>query len=138
MKSILLFSVAILLVNSFSSCKKSIDQRKEDYVLSVMTNGRWFLESYVENGVDNTVDFLGYEFQFYEAEKLEAISNAGTETGLWVGDINNLTLTVNFASTGELLKRLNHVWQFVDSHVGLVFAETTTPAGKISIRLRRK
>lgn len=139
MKSVLFLSAGILIMTSLSSCKKSIEKQKEDYLLGVMTNGRWFLESYVENGIDNTADFKDYEFQFYEAEKLEAISSTGAvETGTWKGDVNNLTLTVNFASSSELLKRLNHVWQWVDSHVGLVFAETTTSLGKITIRLRRK
>lgn len=139
MKSVLLFSAGLLLISSFSSCKKTIDQQKEDYLLSVMTNGRWYLESYVENGTDNWVDFLGYEFQFYENEKIEAYSlMSAPQTGTWKGDIDKLTITVNFGSTNEVLKRLNYVWQYLDNRIGLVIAETTTPSGKISIRLRKK
>ncbi|MEJ7769462.1 MAG: hypothetical protein WKF89_16710, partial [Chitinophagaceae bacterium] len=70
-------------------------------------------------------------------ERVEAISSMGTENGRWIGNVNNLTLTINF-STSPQLKRLNYVWQFLDSHIGLVFAETITSTGKITIRLRRK
>ncbi len=129
----------VLPVMLFFSCKKSTNEKKEDYILGVMTNGRWFLEYYAENGADMTEEFNGYEFQFHESGKLDGIKNNITKSGNWSGDINTLILTVHFSSPGEILQKLNHQWQWLKANIGLVFAETQTASGtKISIRLRRK
>lgn len=123
---------------SIISCKKTIDQQKENYVLGVLTEGRWFLENYTENDVDNTSDFQAYEFQFYENGKFDAISSSSVVSGTWLGDVDNLSFTVNFNTSDNTLLRINHVWKWLKSNVGLVFAETATPTQKISIRLRKK
>lgn len=139
MNKTILYLIVALPVMTLFSCKKSSDERKEEYILGVMTNGRWFLEYYAENGVDMTQDFNGYEFQFYESGKLEGTKNNTTQTGKWSGDINTLILTVNFSSPDNVLQKLNHQWQWLKANIGLVFAETQTALGtKISIRLRRK
>ena len=138
MKAILLFSVTMLLGTVFSSCKKAVDKQKENYVLGVLTDGHWFLESYIENDIDVTYLFIDYEFQFYESGKLDAITASSTVSGTWKGDVTNLTVTIDFPPSNSQLLRLNHVWQWVKSNVGLVFAEYVTPSQKISIRLRKK
>ncbi|MEJ7767878.1 MAG: hypothetical protein WKF89_08700, partial [Chitinophagaceae bacterium] len=63
MKRLLLCIAGIMLLSAFSSCKKKIDKRKEDYVLAIMVNGSWFLENYTENGIDNTADFKDHVFK---------------------------------------------------------------------------
>jgi len=139
MNKTILYLIMALPVMTLFSCKKSLDERKEEYILGVMTNGRWFLEYYAENGVDMTADFNGYEFQFHESGKLDGTRNNLTQTGNWSGDINTLILTVNFSSPDAVLQKLNHRWQWLKANIGLVFAETQTALGtKISIRLRRK
>jgi hypothetical protein len=135
---LLLLLAGILVIMPMNACKKSVQNLKEDYVLGVMTQGRWYLENYTEYGVDKTSDFQAYEFQFYKDYRLDAISSSGVTTGTWAGDVNSITLTVNLGSTSDVLKRLNHVWKFIRSNIGLAFAETTTPNGLISIRLKRK
>lgn len=135
----ILYLVVALPVMTLFSCKKSVDQRAEEYILGVMTNGRWFIEYYMEGGVEMTETFKDYEFQFYESGKLDATKNNITQTGKWSGDINTLILTVNFSSQDEVLQKINHRWQWLKANIGLVFAETQTASGtKISIRLRRK
>ncbi|MEO5997229.1 MAG: hypothetical protein ABIN89_10830 [Chitinophagaceae bacterium] len=138
MKTSLLITVGVFLSMSIQSCKKTIDKQKENYVLDVLTNGRWFLENYTENYFDYTYDFMEYEFQFYENGKLDAITATSTISGTWVGDVDNLTVTVNFPVTGTQLSRLNHVWQWLGANVGLVFAEIVTPTQKITIRFKKK
>jgi len=137
-KILLLCLTGLMLIMPIGACKKSVQNLKEDYVVSVMTQGRWFLENYTEYGVDKTSDFQAYEFQFYKDSKLDAFSTSAVSTGTWTGDVNAVTLTVNFSSSAGVLNRLNYVWRFIKSNVGLAFAETTTPNGLISIRLRRK
>lgn len=139
MKKFFLCIIIVLPVITLLSCKKSIDNQKENYVLGVMTKGVWFLENYVEDGVDVTDQFKDYVFQFHESGKLDATKNTVVQSGYWSGDINNLTLTVNFPLSVQVLPKLNYVWKWLDAHIGLVFAETVTASGKkITIRLRRK
>ena len=136
MKPLLLFVFAGLLATS--SCKKFIDQQKEDYVLGIMTDGRWYLQNYTEYGVDKTSDFASYEFQFYKDNKIDAISNTVTTSGTWTADINNISMTINFPASSNDMKRLSYVWKITDSYTNLVYAETTTAQGTISIRLMKK
>lgn len=130
----LLFVVAL----SFSSCKKAIDDQKEKYVLSVMTNGRWFLDYYAVNGVDSTSDFQPYEFQFHEDSRIDAITNTSSQGGIWNGNPATLTMTINFQTQDPNLIRISYPWIFTKSNIGLVFAETTTASAKIVIRLKKK
>jgi hypothetical protein len=138
MKTSLLIIASVFLGATLFSCKKTIDKQKEDYVMNVLTNGRWYLENYTENYLDYTFDFMEFEFQFYENGKLDAITTSSTIPGTWIGDVNNLTVPVNFPGTTTQLVRLNHVWQFLGANVGLVFAETVTSTQKISIRFKKK
>jgi hypothetical protein len=140
MKAILLISFSIFLSSPFFSCKKTVDKQKENYVLSVLTEGRWFLESYVENNIDFTYEFYNYEFQFYDNGRLDAIllATSSTTSGTWAGNVDNLTITVTFPFTNSQLYRLSKVWQWLGSNVGLVFAESVTATEKVSIRLRKK
>ena len=120
------------------SCKKVIEDKKKEYVLGIMTTGRWYLQSVTENGVDLTADFMEYEFQFYENKKIDAISVLRTTTGNWIEDISNLTMTVKFPQTMDALDRLNQAWKLLDSSPTAVLAEATTPNGKTRIIFRKK
>jgi hypothetical protein len=122
----------------FSSCKKTIQDQKEKYVLSVLTSGTWFLQNYTENGNDNTFDFITYEFQFFEDSKLNAITVDSVKNGTWAGNQSTLTMTISFPAGDATLSRLNHPWLFKKSNIGLVFAETTTASGTKTIMLRKK
>lgn len=132
------FSLFLLLGISLGSCKKTINDQKEKYVLSAMTTGRWFLDYYAVNGVDSTADFQAYVFQFYDDSRIDAITTATTQGGTWSGDPSTLTMTIRFQSQDRNLTRISYPWLFTDSHIGLVFAETTTAFGKIVIRLKKK
>lgn len=130
--------LAVLLLITLSSCKKTIDQQKEDYVLSVLTDGTWFLQNYTENDADNTYDFIQYDFKFYKDGKMDAISTNATVSGAWKGEPSKLTFTVTFPASEPTLSRLNHDWQWVKSNIGLIFAEIVTPTYKKTIRLKKR
>ncbi|MBE7173471.1 MAG: hypothetical protein INR73_23055 [Williamsia sp.] len=120
------------------SCKKFIDKQKENYLLGIMTDGRWYLQTYAEGGIDYSYLFASYEFQFYKDEKVDAISGSSVTNGTWKGDVSNLTMTSNFPSAQEPVKRLNQTWKVTDYYVDAVFAEVTTSNGLASILLRKK
>jgi hypothetical protein len=138
MKIILRILIILCLLAPSLSCKKSIDKVKEDYVLAVLTNGRWFLDNYTENDIDITYTFSEYEFKFYDNGKVDAITTSATISGTWTGDAANLTFTVNFPNPDAKLLSMNHVWQWIKSNIGVVFAENVTPTKKLSIRLKKK
>lgn len=138
MKTTFRFFVSICLICALFSCKKTVDNLKADYVLGVLTNGRWFLDNYTLNDVDITSNFSEYEFQFYDGGKMEAITASTVFTGTWSGNSSNLTFTVNLPSTDAKLVYMNYVWQWLKSNIGVVFAENVTPTQKISIRLKKK
>lgn len=120
------------------SCKKFIDKQKENYLLNIITNGRWYLDSYIEDGVDQTALFTGYEFQFYKDEKVDAINGASVTSGTWKADISNLTFTGAFPTGMEPLQRLNHVWKITDPYEDAVYAQVRTSTGITTILLRKK
>lgn len=120
------------------SCKKFVDKQKENYLLGIMTDGRWYLQSYAEGGIDYSYLFSTYEFQFYKNEKVEAIDGTAVTGGTWKGDISTLTMTSNFPSAQDPVKRLNQTWKVTDYYIDAVFAEVNTSAGIVSILLRKK
>ncbi len=140
MKTIIRALIGVFLVVAVFSCKKSIDKLKEDYVLGVLTGGRWFLDNYTLNDADITYNFSEYEFQFYDNGKMDAINTTTSVVvpGTWSGDASNLTFTVNIPTSDPKLIRLNYVWQWLKSNIGVIFAENVTPTQKISIRLKKK
>ncbi len=138
MKTILRSFICVCLIILCFSCKKGVDKLKENYVLGVLTDGRWFLDNYTLNDVDVTSNFSEYEFKFYENGKMDAITNSSVVSGTWSGDVTNLTFTVTLPASDPKLVRLNYVWQWLKSNIGVVFAENVTPAQKISIRLKKK
>jgi hypothetical protein len=134
----LLFAVFVV-VAGLASCKKTVEQKQEDLLYQVITNGRWYVEQYKENTTDVTGDFFGYEFQFYNNNTVEGIKSSVSKRGTWSGDSNTKTITAAFpASAGDTLKRLTYTWKIVDSYLDFVKAETTTATGKNTLNLRKK
>lgn len=138
MKKIALFIFLGSCLLTLPSCKKFIDKQKQNYLLDIMTSGRWYIDKYAENGVDNTYLFSGYEFQFYKDEKVDALYSSTVTGGIWKGDLSTLTFTSRFSTTNDPLKRLDQVWKVTDSYTDAVFGEVATSSGIVSILLRKK
>jgi hypothetical protein len=136
-KLFLLFSVLLLVAGS--SCKKAIEQKQEDLLYQIITNGRWYVEQYTDNTKDVTADFFGFEFQFYSNNTVDGIKSNITKSGTWSGDFNAKTIVSAFpAAAGDTLKRLTYTWKITDSYIDFVKAETTTSTGKNTLHLRKK
>ena len=139
MKTIRLACMSLgLLILLTCSCKKTLDKEKENYLLGVLTEGTWFLQNYSENELDYTYFFSAFTFKFYDNGTVDARTTTETVSGTWVGDINNLTFTVNFPASNIQLAKLNHVWQWTRSNIGLIFAEHVTSSQKKTIRLQKQ
>lgn len=137
MKKTLFLAIVALVVSTFG-CKKAVEDVKRNYVLDIMTNGRWYVEQFKEGTTDVTGDFTGYEFQFYENGKVDGIKNAVPEQGSWAADVSALTITSNFPASITALQKLNAVWKLTDSYTDLVVAQTTAGAETHYLKLRKK
>jgi hypothetical protein len=134
-----LICVVVTVLVAASSCKKAIEQKQEDLIYQIITNGRWYVELYKEDAADVTADFFGYEFQFYNNNTVDGIRNNVAKSGTWSGDANTKTIVSAFPpAAGDTLKRLTFTWKITDSALDFVKAETTTATGKNTLQLRKK
>jgi hypothetical protein len=138
MKKVFIFLGILMLSSAVFSCKKKVEKKAEDYIIEIMTNGRWYMHNYKEQGIDHTYEFDGYEFQFYADGKVEGILNNMAKTGTWKGDITNYTITAEFPSAGEPLSKLNNTWKITDSYINAVFAQANFGASLNQIQLVKK
>ena len=138
MKRILFIVTALVLLHTVPACKKSKEEKAEDYILKIMTEGRWYMYKYTEQGNDQTYQFAGYEFQFYDNGSVDAINGTETRTGTWKGDISTYSITANFSSAASPLEKLNNTWKITDSYINAVFAEASFGSSLNKIQLVKK
>ena len=137
MQKQLLIYLFVFLPFSFS-CKKAIEEKKKDIVVEAMTDGRWFVKEYKAAGIYVTSEFNGYEFQFYENGKVEAILSTNITNGTWTGDVNALTITSNFGGAPQPVSRLNGVWKLIDNSWTYVKAYYVNGADTNFLDLQKK
>jgi hypothetical protein len=130
--------LTLLILTSSLSCKKLIEKKQKAAIIEAMTTGVWLVEQYFENSVNITSDFLNYEFQFYENGTVKGMLGTEVANGTWVADVDKYTITSEFPAAGDPLVKLNFTWLIKDSYWDYVKAETTTPAGKNVLHLRKK
>jgi hypothetical protein len=105
-----------------SSCKKFIEKKAENAVLSIMTNGYWYVSGYKQNDSNITASFSGYLFKF-DANNTVTGTKAGTSvTGHWEVNIANRTITSNFPGATPPVSLLNATWTIKDSYTDSVSA----------------
>lgn len=107
-----IFFLISALLTTGASCKKIQEDIGKQFIIKAMTGGRWVVEKYTENEVDDLTNvFTGYEFQFMEDGKVNSYYNTETITGAWEGNTDNLTITSNFPGAADPLKKLNDIWK---------------------------
>jgi membrane protease subunit (stomatin/prohibitin family) len=135
MKNLIYFSFLLI---SLGSCKKAIDNAKEDAVIDIMVDGQWYITKYLKANIDVTNDFTGYKFQFFENRTVDAIkNNAVQKTGTWQGNATALTIYSNFANADYPLSLVNGTFQITDSSPSFVEANTTVNGEYRWLRLEK-
>jgi hypothetical protein len=125
-KKALYVIIALLSISiGVGSCKKTVEKKQEDYIMSLITDGRWYVYEFKQEQTDLSSDFHGYEFQFYKNGTVDCITNNNKQTGTWTPDITNYTIAANFPSASYPLLRLNNVWKITDSYTNAVMVEST-------------
>lgn len=93
------------------SCKKTVEQKKEDLVILAMTDGKWAVTIFTLNGTTITPDFANYRFKYYSNKTVDAI-NSGTveKTGTWDGNSATMTTSASFTGAAYPLNLINGNW----------------------------
>jgi hypothetical protein len=135
MKRPYILSLLILVVSSFS-CKKFIQQQEEAAVMSIITNGNWYVYQYLQNSGDSTANFSGYLFKFDANGVVTGTRSGVSYKGSWAADVNARTITSAFPSAPSPLPLLNGVWKIRDSGTDFVLANYTDTVNHLSDTLR--
>lgn len=137
MKIFIRLSFLFLFIH-FVSCKKAIEKKQQDLLIDAMTNGQWIVQQYIEVTNDITVEFDGYSFQFEENGGVSGMNGSLVMDGTWQGDIDNQSISSQFPTATDPVKKLNGIWKLTDSDWNYVKAEMYTPNGKNILQLRKK
>jgi hypothetical protein len=133
----LIFTGCLALIFTMS-CKKAIEKKAQDMVMDAMTNGEWIVEQYIEGSNNISDQFLNYYFKFNSNGTVTGTINSNATHGTWSGNATDYTITSDFPSAGDPLKKLNGVWKIKDSYWDFVKAEMTTSSGTNKLMLRKK
>ena len=120
------------------SCKKAIEKKAENMIMDAITNGEWIVEQYIEGGNNISSQFLNYSFKFNSNGTVTGTINSTSANGTWAANATDYTITAEFPSAGDPLKKLNGLWKIKDSYWHYVKAEMTTPSGTNVLTLRKK
>jgi hypothetical protein len=104
--------VAFVILALFSvSCKKAVDNIKEDLMDNLITSNTWIIVRYLDGGSNITSTFATYEFKFYKSGKVDAVKDGITQaSGTWVGSEANQSITSEFPSASDPFNKLTGVW----------------------------
>lgn len=133
-----IFLPLVFLVISSVSCKKAVEKKVRDMLVDAVTNGFWIVEQYVEGQVDITTTFAGYDFKFNENGTVIGIYNGTNTNGTWSGNATDYTITAEFPTASDPLKKLNGIWKLLDSDWDYVKAEMIVGIEKNTLKLRKK
>ena len=136
-KLIPIFGLSLLLLTT-SSCKKAIENKKEDLVMSAITDGVWIVEQYIEGTTDISTDFVNYDFKFNNDGTVTGSKTPDVISGTWSGNVTNYSITSNFPSASDPIQKMNGIWKITDSYWDYVVAEMSTASGTNILHLRKK
>jgi hypothetical protein len=72
-------------------------RKKENAIITAMTDGQWVITNFVNNGFTITPILAAYKFQYHSNYTVDAIKNGVVEnTGTWNGDPTTMMITANF------------------------------------------
>jgi hypothetical protein len=129
--------VAILL--GIVSCKKVKENIEQQFIVKIMTDGRWIVGEFIENdSINVTSMFDGYEFQFTQDGKVYSYYDTNQKQGVWEGNTANLTITSNFPGANNPLKKLNDVWKLSNNTTKSVEATPFNSSRVAFLKLAKK
>jgi hypothetical protein len=100
------------LIFAASGCKKVVTQAAENFMINLITNNIWLVESFSVAGSDITADFTPFEFKFNKNSTVfgQRPSLPDVE-GTWSANPDAQTITSNFPTAPHPCNKLNGIWQ---------------------------
>jgi len=125
MKNAIILTASLVFLSTIPfSCKKTIQQQEENYIVSLVTNGTWRITGYYDHQTINLTDsFAGYAFQFNANNTLYGTRFGQQTNGTYSVDIPTKSITTNFPSASYPITLLNHTWIITDSYTDSVAAK---------------
>ena len=105
------------------SCKKFVQQQEQNYIVDLVTNGKWQITAYLDHNKNITDSFAGYLFQFNKNNTLYGVKFGQQTNGTWTVDISKKSITSYFPSATYPLTLLNYTWIITDSYTDSVAAK---------------
>lgn len=130
--------IFMCLLPFLSGCGKSVEDQQKDFIVGIMTNGRWTVQVFAEQNIDVSAEFAGYEFQFLESGTVQGIKGTAVTEGSWSASAANYTITSNFPTGDATLKRLNDVWKITNSSLRTVEARPVDNLRNAYLKLVKK
>lgn len=135
MKKLIWLFLAVCLAGA---CKKVIEDKKKDLILDAMTNGQWYVYSFLDGDSDISISFTPFTFQFYRDGTVSGFTASTEDKGLWVGDPNALTINADFPTATEPVSKLNTIWKLTNYTYDYVKAEATVNGVLRKLYLKKK
>jgi hypothetical protein len=136
MKSINALLLIVMMV--VTSCSKTIEETKEDLVMTAMTSGTWYVQEFQENGVVVTPIFSGFDFKFNTNGTVDGVKASLKTTGTWSGDASAMTITSNFPVASDTLLKFNAVWKITNNSWDYVKATTSVGGTTRYLHLKKR
>lgn len=105
--------------------------------MDIITNGNWYVEQYIQDSANVTSDFLNYVFRFHEDRTVTGTLGTDVFSGTWEENISDISITSQFPTAPDPVKKLNGRWKLKDSSKEFVKAEMYTATGKNLLLLRK-
>lgn len=123
-KSIIAFSILAL---AFLAFKRPDIAARKNALKNKVTQGKWKVNRYRDNGVDETNNYTGYEFQFESNGTVIAAKDENLFSGSWKGEVDGrkTKLHMEFATT-SLLDELSEDWQIMKVNPDSIELEDVT------------
>lgn len=86
--------ICIFLLNVAGMCSSDNDSSQSadpTPVINIVSQGTWYISSYIDSGVDETNHFTGYNFTFGTGSVLTATNGVNSYTGTWSVTADNST-----------------------------------------------
>jgi hypothetical protein len=102
----------------------------------IMTQGNWYIASYLDDGDDETIDYNGYDFTFYTNQTVNAYNGAQYVSGIWIVSLVSDEINFEFDMDSPINGADDNdykVLQFTDTSVTFI---TRNSDGNIEDTLR--
>jgi hypothetical protein len=129
----------VMLSGTLTGCDKAVEDAKEDFVISLITNNLWVVTQFTEGSSNLTADFAPYEFKFNRDETVLGRRTGQPDAqGTWRGDAGSMTITSSFPNGPNPLNKLTGVWNITKTTLSSVKATRTNNGVVYNLDLSKK